>query len=128
MVSEAQKRATTKYVNSHYHRIPLDVKNEFYEQIVIEAEKSGKKVNTFIKEAISEKMQKPTDGSINSTLSTKQTEKINYTDFINTISTEDYSKIQKAANKLNYSVNEFILDTALDRIDSLKEYFDGRDY
>lgn len=51
---ESQKRANAKYIKTHIKRIPLDVQNEFYEQVKQEAEAAGESVNGFIKRAIME--------------------------------------------------------------------------
>ena len=55
--SEAQKKATLKYREKNYKRIPLDVPNEFFTYLKGVAESQGKSVNGFIKEAINEKCE-----------------------------------------------------------------------
>ena len=52
MVTEAQKRATKKYVKEHIKRIPLNVSKEDYEKIKKAADKIGISVNGFIKDAV----------------------------------------------------------------------------
>ena len=58
--SEAQKKASIEYAKRSLKRIPLDVQKEKYEEIAAAAEKSGKSINGYIKEAIDEKMQRDT--------------------------------------------------------------------
>lgn len=60
-VSEAQKRATTKYENKNYKKICLRLpategKSAIYDKIVIAADKAGKSLNAYIQEAIEEKI------------------------------------------------------------------------
>lgn len=52
MVSEAQKRATQKYVKNNIKRIPLDVSKSEYEIIKMAAGKLDMSVNGFIKAAV----------------------------------------------------------------------------
>ncbi|MBQ9199232.1 MAG: hypothetical protein IJ141_03565 [Lachnospiraceae bacterium] len=56
--SEAQKKATAKYKEKNYKRIPLDVTHEKYEQIKTAADKSSESVNGYIKKAIDERLEK----------------------------------------------------------------------
>lgn len=59
MYTEAQKRASIKYAQGKLKRIPLDVQIEYYENTLKPAaEKSGLPLNTFIKQAIQEKIQR----------------------------------------------------------------------
>lgn len=58
MPSEAQKKATAKYKNKNYKRIPLDVTKDQYQKIKDFADSEGESVNGFIKRAISEAMEK----------------------------------------------------------------------
>lgn len=51
---ESQKRANAKYIKSHIKRIPLDVQNDFYDQVKEAAAAAGESVNGFIKRAIIE--------------------------------------------------------------------------
>lgn len=44
------------YAKTNIKRIPLDVQKAHYEKIKEAADRAGMKVNTFIKEAIEEKM------------------------------------------------------------------------
>jgi len=53
--SKAQIKATTKYKEKAYSRIPLDVKKEYHEYLKGVAKEHGMSVNGFIKEAIDEK-------------------------------------------------------------------------
>ena len=50
----AQKRAETKYRNTHIKRVPLDLQLDFYDQTKQAAEAAGESVNGFIKRAIIE--------------------------------------------------------------------------
>ena len=56
--TEAQRRATMKYKEKAYRRIPLDVRKEYYEEIAKAAEAAGESVNGYIKKAIEERMQR----------------------------------------------------------------------
>jgi predicted HicB family RNase H-like nuclease len=62
--SEAQKEASIKYAKSKLKRIPLDVQKEKYEQIKSAAESVGEKVNSYIKKAIDERMERDSDQTI----------------------------------------------------------------
>ena len=54
-VSERQK----KYVTKNIKRIPLDVQKSFYDEILKPAaDRSGLAVNTYIKDAINEKIER----------------------------------------------------------------------
>ena len=52
--TEAQKRATAKYKEKEYKRIPLDVRISEYNALKDYCEKNGKKINGFIRELIRE--------------------------------------------------------------------------
>lgn len=56
MYNEVQKKATKKYKDKHYKRIPLDVPIEFYEQVKTYALSNGYTVNGLIRELLSEKI------------------------------------------------------------------------
>ncbi len=56
MVTEAQKRATQKYVKNNIKRIPLDVSKKEYEIIKDAAEKLDMSVNGFIKATVLDKI------------------------------------------------------------------------
>lgn len=58
MPSEAQKKATLKYKRENYKRIPLDLQKPYYEELQRFVKSCGSTVNGFIKEAISEKMER----------------------------------------------------------------------
>lgn len=54
---EKQKEYSIKYAKENLKRIPLDVKKEYYDKvIVVEAEKRGISVRAFILQAIEEKI------------------------------------------------------------------------
>lgn len=54
---EKQKEYSIKYARENLKRIPLDVKKEYYDKvIVVEAEKRGMSVRAFILQAIDEKI------------------------------------------------------------------------
>lgn len=57
-LSEAQKKANTKYKEKSIKRIPLDVQKEKYEEIKAAADAAGEKVNGYIKRAIDERMER----------------------------------------------------------------------
>ena len=59
-LSEAQKKANTKYRKENIKRIPLDVQNEKYDQIKAAATAAGETVNGFIKRAIDERLDRET--------------------------------------------------------------------
>ena len=54
--SEAQKKATLKYRENAYKRVPFDVPKDFYERLKEVAQQQGKSINGFIKEAVEEKI------------------------------------------------------------------------
>lgn len=56
--TEAQKQATYKYHKKNIKRVPLDMKKSDYEILATAAEKNGKSVNGYIKEAIAEKIER----------------------------------------------------------------------
>lgn len=60
-ISEAQKRATLKYKNKTYKRIPFDVRIEEHEVIKEFAEAHGYSVNGMIRAAIHDYMSKHED-------------------------------------------------------------------
>lgn len=57
-LTDAQRQATAKYKEKNIKRIPLDVQKEKYEEIKAAAEAAGEKVNTYIKKAIDERMER----------------------------------------------------------------------
>ncbi len=57
-VSDSQKRAEQKYKKEKYTSINLTMKPEFKAQIQEVAKKSGVPVNTYIKRAVIEKMER----------------------------------------------------------------------
>ena len=56
-LTEAQKKANSKYREKSIKRIPLDVQKEKYEEIKAAADKTGESVNGYIKKAIDERMK-----------------------------------------------------------------------
>lgn len=56
MPTKAQNRATAKYKKNNYHRIPVEVKKDFYEEIKAAAEAEGETVGAYVKRAIRERM------------------------------------------------------------------------
>ena len=54
--TEAKKRANMKYARNNLKRIPLDVQLSKYEEIKAAASAAGVPVNTYIKQAIDERM------------------------------------------------------------------------
>ena len=61
--TEAQKKATEKYKQANYKRIPLDVPKPEYEKIKAHSEALGSSVNGFIRRAISETMERDKAGT-----------------------------------------------------------------
>lgn len=55
--TEASKRAAAKYAKKNLKRIPLDVQLSDYERIKAAAAAAGEPVNTYIKTAISRRME-----------------------------------------------------------------------
>lgn len=65
-VSEAQKKATTKYEHSNYKKICLRLpavagESALYNDIQAAADQAGQSLNSYILEAVKEKMQKLSD-------------------------------------------------------------------
>lgn len=56
--TEAQKRASITYAKENLKRVPLDMRKSEYEILKAVAEDAGMKVNSFIKMAISEKIER----------------------------------------------------------------------
>ncbi len=57
--TEKQGQYSVQYAKKKLKRIPLDVKKEYYEDVIVkEAEKSGMSVRSFILSAIEEKVKK----------------------------------------------------------------------
>ena len=62
-MSEQRNEYINNYKKEHYKRINLNIDKEFYEtDLAAEAQRQGMKVNTFIKEAISEKLERESKG------------------------------------------------------------------
>lgn len=57
--NESRKNSTLKHKAAHYHRVPLDLKNEYYNDVLKpSAESVGESVNGFIKTAIAERIER----------------------------------------------------------------------
>lgn len=57
--SEKQGEYSIKYAKSKLKRIPLDVKKEYYDDVIVKAaEENGMSVRAFILSAINEKISK----------------------------------------------------------------------
>lgn len=56
--TESQKRASLAYAKENIKRVPLDMKKADYERLAIAASNAGMKVNSFIKIAINEKIER----------------------------------------------------------------------
>lgn len=56
--SDAQKKATQKYMKEKQKRIPLDMKIEKYKKVKEKAEHQGLGVNTYIKKLIDKDLEK----------------------------------------------------------------------
>ena len=56
--TKAGGKASRKYKDSHYKRIPLEVSIDKYDQIKEHASKHSESVNGFIKRAIDETMER----------------------------------------------------------------------
>lgn len=57
-MTEERKEYLYKYQKKNLKRIPLDVTKDFYEEIAEKAQGCKKSVNGYIKEAISEKIER----------------------------------------------------------------------
>lgn len=57
-LTKERKESMYKYAKENLKRIPLDVQKEKYEQIKAAADAVGEKVNTYIKKAIEERMER----------------------------------------------------------------------
>ena len=55
--TEAQKKATLRYKEKAYKRIPLDVRIEEYEELKAYTEKTGQTINGFIRKIIKENIE-----------------------------------------------------------------------
>lgn len=58
MTSDAQKRANIKWKRKNYKRVPLDLKQDYYDAVKAFLDERGYKVNTYIKAALSEKLSR----------------------------------------------------------------------
>lgn len=58
-MSEAHKRASAKWQKNNMKRIPLDVRKEYYNDVLLPAvQKAGESVNGYIKKAIADRIEK----------------------------------------------------------------------
>jgi len=57
-LTKERKESMYKYAKENLKRIPLDVQKEKYEEIKTAADAVGEKVNTYIKKAIDERMER----------------------------------------------------------------------
>lgn len=58
MSTEAQKRAVIKYAKENLKRIPLDVKKDYYDSVIVPAAAAaGLSVRAFILQAIEDKIK-----------------------------------------------------------------------
>ena len=59
--TKKQRQYSVEYAKTNLKRIPLDVKKEYYEDVIVkEAQKSGLSVRAFILSAIEEKIARNT--------------------------------------------------------------------
>lgn len=56
--NESRKKASMEYAKRSLKRIPLDVQKEKYEEIKAAADRAGEAVNSYIKKAIEERMER----------------------------------------------------------------------
>ena len=56
--TDAQKRATAKYKEKEYKRVPLDMRISEYESMRDYCEKRGEKINGFIRRVVRETIEK----------------------------------------------------------------------
>ena len=61
---ENKTKYDIEYAKNNLKRIPLDVQKEKYEEIKAAAEAVGEKVNTYIKKAIDERMERDNGGIV----------------------------------------------------------------
>lgn len=57
-LTKERKKSMYKYAKENLKRIPLDVQKEKYDEIKAAADAVGEKVNTYIKKAIDERMER----------------------------------------------------------------------
>lgn len=57
-LTEGQKKSMYNYAKKTLKRIPLDVRKEKYEDIKAAADTAGESVNSYIKKAIDERMDR----------------------------------------------------------------------
>ena len=56
--NEESYAASKKYKEKHIKRVPLDMQIEAYKELQAAADKAGEKVNTYIKKAIVQRMER----------------------------------------------------------------------
>jgi len=59
--NKSKKTYNQEYAKTHFKRIPLDVQKDFYERIRAAALQIGEPVNTFIKIAVQERIDRLQD-------------------------------------------------------------------
>lgn len=57
-LTDSQRKANDKYKKTHIKRIPLDVQQEYYEELKEYVKAHGYSMNGFIKSAIQEKIDR----------------------------------------------------------------------
>ena len=56
--NESAYKAANKYKKDNIKRVPLDMQIEDYKKLQEAAEKAGEKINTYIKKAIAERIER----------------------------------------------------------------------
>ncbi len=56
--NDSSYEASKKYKEKNIKRVPLDMQTKEYQELKAAADKAGEKVNTFIKNAIRERMER----------------------------------------------------------------------
>ena len=93
-VSKAQQQATNKYIAKSYDRVNLTIPKGYKEEIKGYAESCQQSVNSFITEAIAEKIARCNDGAASVAAGI--------------ISTNTLEMAERAARRTGESVREFI--------------------
>ena len=62
MQTQAQLKASAKYKKAHIKRVALEMKNEYFNEVLKPAaDKAGEPVNTYIKKAIADRIEREID-------------------------------------------------------------------